>query len=102
MLNMYANLRARRSSYLGVDIDRIRAWQREQFELVKKNDGSLSEAQIKRLRHAGMIDSISGLAATAINRDKLELDRRREEWAARVAARKAKTLENNSDDGEDK
>ena len=99
MLNMYANLRARRSSYVGIDIDRIRAWQQEQFELIKKNDGSLTEAQIKRLRHAGMIDSISGLAATAINRDRYELDRRREEWAARIAARKAK-LENNSVDEE--
>jgi len=90
MLNMYANLRARRSSYLGVDIDRVKTWQREQLDSVKKNDGSLSEVQMSRLRHVGMIGSISGFAASAINRDKMEIELRRQEWAERVAVRKAK------------
>jgi len=105
MLNMYANMRARRSSYLGVDIARVRAWQREQLDLMRRNDGSLSEAQLQRLRHVGSADTISGLVADALRSGREERARGLAEFEARRAARQARkkngSVESSQDEEDD-
>jgi len=90
MLNIYADMRARRSNSLGVDIKRVKAWQREQLDLMRRNDGSLTEAQIKRLKHVAAIDNIAGFASNAIRSAREERAREFAEFEARVAARKAR------------
>jgi hypothetical protein len=90
MLNVYADMRARRSNSLGVDIMRVKAWQREQLDLMRRNDGSLTQAQVNRLRHVAAIDNIAGFASNAVRSAREERAREFAEFEARVAARKAR------------
>ncbi len=96
MLNKYSNLRYRRSQILGTDIAKVQAWQREQLRLMQRGDGSLSEAQINRLRHIASKDKIAGLAGESFRNAREERAKEFAEFEARIAARKArlKQLEN--------
>jgi len=102
MLNKYSNLRYRRSQILGTDIAKVQVWQREQLRLMQRNDGSLSEAQINRLRHVASMDKIAGLAAQSLRNAREERAKEFAEFEARIAARKArlKKLEHLSIDKE--
>ena len=62
MLNKYSNLRYRRSQILEQTLPRCKRGSREQLRLMQRGDGSLSEAQINRLRHIASKDKIAGLA----------------------------------------
>ena len=90
MLNTYADLKARRSNFLGVDISRVQAWQVEQAELMKRNDGSLSQAQMDRFRAVSRSAGISGFASNAARAVREERAKEFAEFEARVAARKAR------------
>lgn len=102
MLNKYSNLRYRKSQILGTDIAKVQVWQREQLRLMQRNDGSLSEAQINRLRHVASMDKIAGLAAQSLRNTREERAKEFAEFEARIAARKArlKKLEHLSIDKE--
>lgn len=90
MFNTYSELRAKRSNVLGVDILKVQAWHSEQLTLMKRNDGSLSEAQLNRLRAASRFDSIAGFASNAVRAVREERAKEFAEFEARVAARKAR------------
>jgi histone H3/H4 len=69
---------------------------------MQRNDGSLSEAQINRLRHVASMDKIAGLAAQSLRNAREERAKEFAEFEARIAARKArlKKLEHLSIDKE--
>jgi len=107
MFNAYSELRAKRSNFLGVDISKVQAWHSEQLALMKRKDGSLSEAQLNRLRSAAKFDSISGFASNAVRAVREERAKEFAEFEARVAARKARLEKlqqlslNSMDDGDE-
>ena len=71
---------------------------------MQRGDGSLSEAQINRLRHIASKDKIAGLAGESLRNAREERAKEFAEFEARIAARKAhlKQLEDLSiNEGED-
>lgn len=107
MFNAYSELRAKRSNFLGVDIPKVQAWHSEQLALMKRKDGSLTEAQLNRLRSAAKFDNISGFASNAVRAVREERAKEFAEFEARVAARKARLEKlqqlslNSMDDGDE-